>query len=159
LKKYYYGYNEFLEDIEKLSKMIADTETDTIVAIARGGLTPAHFIAEALNTHRLYVLNSIHYDDTEKLNTIEIFNIPDLSDAKEVVLVDDIIDSGDTVKEVLDILGKRYPGIKFKTASLFYKTSASIKPDFSIREADSWIDFMWTADTIPFGLNGLRSKK
>jgi len=158
LEKYYYGYEEFLSDIEKLSGMIADTDTDTIVAIARGGLTPAHFIAEALDTHRLYVLNSIHYEDTEKLDTIDVFNIPDLSDAKEVLVVDDIIDSGDTIVEVLDRLRREYPSVKFRTAALFYKKSASIQPDFSVKEADRWIDFLWTADTMAFGLNNLRSQ-
>ena len=70
---------------------------------------PGHFLAEALDTRRLFSINSIHYDDTTKLDTFDIFNIPDLKDAKKVVILDDIVDSGETMREILKLLGSKYP--------------------------------------------------
>jgi xanthine phosphoribosyltransferase len=103
-------------------------------------------MAQALNIRNLYSLNSIHYDEQTKLDTFNIFNIPNISHAKKVLIIDDIIDSGETMVEVLKILKEKFPNIEFKIATLFYKSSAIIKPDFSVREATEWIEFFWEVD-------------
>lgn len=59
-----------------------------------------HSLAVALKTRQLFALNSIHYDNTKKLDTIEIFNIPDLSKHKKILLIDDIVDSGESLAEI-----------------------------------------------------------
>ncbi len=66
-------------------------------------------MAQGLDTRRLFALNSIHYDNTKKLETLDIFNIPDLSDAKKVLLIDDIVDSGETLEAIGKKLQKLYP--------------------------------------------------
>jgi len=147
MDKYYYGYDEFIRDIRELTLKASEFNPDTLLAVARGGLMPGHFMAEAMDTHRLFVLNSIHYDDTEKLQTLDIFNIPDLSDAKRVLIIDDIADSGETLEEIMKHLRRLYPHIRFKIATLFYKPSSVIQPDYTVKKAESWIDFLWTADT------------
>jgi xanthine phosphoribosyltransferase len=91
----------------------------------------------------LYSINSIHYEETRKLDTINIFNIPDLSKAKRVVIVDDIIDSGETMIEIQRVLTAKYPEADFKIASVFYKEKALLRPDFAAREATEWIEFFW----------------
>jgi xanthine phosphoribosyltransferase len=48
--------------------------------------------------------------------------------------------------EVLNVLRQLYPTVIFKTASLFYKKSARIAPDWHVHEADKWIDFFWSVD-------------
>ncbi len=63
-----------------------------------------HSLAVALKTRQLFALNSIHYDDTKKLDTIEIFNIPDLSKHKKILLIDDIVDSGESLAEIKKVL-------------------------------------------------------
>jgi xanthine phosphoribosyltransferase len=35
---------------------------------------------------------------------------------------------------------------EFKLASLFYKKTALVQPDFTVKEAPHWIDFFWEAD-------------
>lgn len=146
MEHYYYGYDEFKKDCRQLTNKLKIYEPDTLVAISRGGLTLGHFLAEALGIRRLFTINSIHYDDTTKLDTFEIFNIPDLKDAKKVVILDDIIDSGETMHEILRILGPKYPDIEFKLGSIFYKKDALIKADFTLKEAKDWIDFFWVVD-------------
>ena len=39
---------------------------------------------------------------------------------KKVLIIDDIIDSGETMQEILIILNDKYPNIEFKIATLFY---------------------------------------
>jgi xanthine phosphoribosyltransferase len=146
LKKYYYSYNEFLEDIKILSKDIKKFNPQAIVAVARGGVSAAHFIANALDNRNLFTINSVHYNNQKKLDYIKVFNIPNLNGFKRILIVDDIIDSGDTIKEVLNRLKSNYKDIDFKVATLFYKKSAKFKPDYFAKEAKAWIDFFWEVD-------------
>ena len=139
----FYSYSEFQIDVNMLAKEIKVYEPDVILAIARGGMTLGHFLAEALEMRDLYSINSIHYEETRKLDTIDIFNMPDLSKAKKVVIVDDIIDSGETMIEIKKVLMKAYPDLDLKVASIYYKEKALVRPDFSAREATEWIEFFW----------------
>ena len=145
----YYSYEEFDKDIRDLAKKIDQNfKPDAFVAIARGGLTAGHFLATILKSRNIFALNSVHYDDTKKLNEVEIFNMPDLSSYKKVVLVDDMIDSGESMVEIYKVLTKKYPKIEFKIATLFFKERALIKPDFTVKEANEWIEFFWENDTF-----------
>jgi len=145
--RYYYDYNEFLVDTKALVGMI-DWEFDAIVAIARGGLTMGHFLGEYYDTRDVYGLNTIGYEDTQKLETTTLFNIPDLSKKARVLIVDDICDSGDTLQLITQTLTLLYPHCQVRTATLFYKTTASFKPDWSVKEATKWIDFFWSVDIV-----------
>lgn len=139
----FYSYDEFKVDVNKLAKEIKPYKPDVILAIARGGMTLGHFLSEALDMRDLYSINSIHYEETRKLDTINIFNIPDLSKAKNVVIVDDIIDSGETMIEIKKVLFAKYPHLDVKVASIFYKEKALVRPDFAARAATEWIEFFW----------------
>ncbi len=140
-----YSYETFLEDVRVLSKQIqAEFEPDVVLGIARGGATLAHFLAESFKIRDLFALNSIHYgDDNNKLDTIKVYNIPDLSEHTNILLADDIIDSGETLIEIKRVLLEKYPHINIKTVTLFYKEKALMKPDFTAKHADDWINFFW----------------
>lgn len=146
MKKVYYSYEECRDDCLELVPKIRDYNPDALIAIARGGLTLGHLLSEALETREIYSLNSIHYDGTKKLDTFEIFNIPDLSRKHKIVLVDDIVDSGESMVEIIKILKEKYPHCEFKIATIFYKPTALIQPDFSVKEAKDWIEFFWEKD-------------
>lgn len=148
MEKYYYSYEEFLGDAVALANKVKEFKPDTLLAVARGGLTLGHFMAQAMDTRRLFALNSIHYNKERKLDSLEIFNIPDLSSAKRVVVVDDIVDSGETLKGVLELLKKEYPNCEFKLATIFYKPTAIIEADYKIKEAHEWVDFFWEVDPL-----------
>ncbi len=146
MEKLYYSYDLFKEDTQKLVDSCRDYEPDILLAVARGGLTLAHLMAQALDMRNLYTLNSIHYEGELKLDTFNIFNIPDVSHAKRVLVIDDIVDSGETMQEILNILEKKFPNVEFKLATLFYKKTAVLQPDYTVKEANEWIDFFWEVD-------------
>ena len=145
MQKRYYSYDDFLEDTKVLTQKI-DWKFDAIIPVARGGLSLGHLLGEYYNMRAVYSLNTIGYDDTQKLENVKVFNIPELVEGKNILIVDDIVDSGDTMIEVLRVLGHRYPDITFRVASLFYKKSAKIAPDWYVQEAECWIDFFWSVD-------------
>ena len=140
----FYSYDEFAIDVKKMAKEIKDEfNPEVILAIARGGLTLGHSLAVALENRNLFTLNSIHYEDTNKLDTINIFNVPDLSDYKKILLVDDIIDSGESMVEIKRELLKSYPDVEIKIATVFYKQKALLLPEFKVKEAHDWVEFFW----------------
>lgn len=143
--KIYYPYDEFREDLKVLITKI-DQPFDAILGIARGGLSMAQMLGEYYDMREVYSINTIGYEDTHKNDSIEVFNIPELKDVKTVLIVDDIVDSGDTLVEVLAVLNGRYPNISFITASLFYKKTAKITPTWYVKEPKGWIEFFWSED-------------
>ncbi|MAC85019.1 MAG: nicotinate phosphoribosyltransferase [Arcobacter sp.] len=146
MEKLYYSYDLFKEDTQKLVNSCRDYEPDVLLAVARGGLTLAHLMAQAMDMRNLYTLNSVHYEGELKLDTFNVFNIPDVSHAKRVLIIDDIVDSGETMEEILKILKEKFPDVEFKLATLFYKKTAVLQPDYTVREATQWIDFFWEID-------------
>jgi xanthine phosphoribosyltransferase len=145
IKKIYYPYEEYKQDLKTLTQKI-DQTFDAILGIARGGLSMAHMLGEYYDLREVYAINTIGYDDTEKKDSVEVFNIPDLKSAKIVLLVDDIVDSGDTLVEDLKVLNEKYPTVAFLTASLFYKKTAKIAPTWYVKEPKGWIAFFWSED-------------
>jgi len=145
MNKIYYSYNEFQKDLKILIKKI-DKPFDTIIPIARGGLTISHLLGEYYNIREVYAMNTIGYNDTYKLDSVEIFNIPDLKKSQIALIVDDIVDSGDTLIAILKVLKERYPRVIFYSASIFYKKTAKITPTWYVKETHDWIDFFWTTD-------------
>lgn len=141
----YYPYQEFREDLKILVKKI-DFEFDAIIAVARGGMIIAQMIGEHFDIRDVFVINSIGYKGDKKLDSIKIFNIPNLDRSKNILIVDDIIDSGQTMKEILNILNKNHSKKVFKTASIFYKKEALYKPDFFVKYTTKWVDFFWSID-------------
>jgi len=145
MNKRYYPYQEFRDDLKLLTEKI-DVEFDTIVGIARGGLSMALMLGEYYDMRSVYSINTIGYQDTQKLDSVNVFNIPNLNNSKRVLIVDDIVDSGDTLIEVIEVLNQKYPQIEIITASIFYKTTAKIEPDYYAKETDEWIEFFWSVD-------------
>jgi len=145
MKKTYYPYEEFREDLKILTQKI-DKPFDVILGIARGGLCMAQMLGEFYDLREVYAINTMGYDGTVKRGGIEVFNIPRLKLGQRVLIVDDIVDSGDTLLEVLAVLEEQYSQLSFMTASLFYKKSARIEPDYWVKEATEWIEFFWSED-------------
>jgi len=134
-----YTFDEFKIDIKNLKLQ----KPDAIIAIARGGLTFAHHLSQKLDIRDVFSINAISYEGNKKVEDIKIFNIPNLDKYKNILIVDDISDSGDTFIKVLNILKNRYPEKTFKTISLFYKPTSKYKPDIYLHTANEWINFFW----------------
>ena len=140
----FYSYDEFARDVKDMARKVRDEfNPEAILAVARGGLTLGHSLATALENRNLFTLNSIHYEESKKLDTIEIFNIPDMSKFSKILLVDDIIDSGESMAEIKRTLFKIYPRLDVKIATIFYKPKALLLPEFKVKEADDWVEFFW----------------
>nr|WP_321267687.1 phosphoribosyltransferase family protein [uncultured Sulfurimonas sp.] len=142
----YYAYEDFRIDTKKLLLNVKEFKPQVIVGIARGGLTLSHAIAEGLDIREVQTIRTELYDKTTKRQNISIFGDCNFENISRVLVVDDIADSGDTLKAVMSHFASKHPNIEFCSATLFYKKSSVYEPTFWINEADDWIDFFWERD-------------
>jgi xanthine phosphoribosyltransferase len=140
-----YSYKELISDLKEMLPKLKSQKYDTILAVARGGMSMAHILGESLDIRDVYSVNAIGYDDTKKLDNVRIFNIPqELKNSKKVLIVDDISDSGDTLYSIDKLLLDKYEDIQFDTYTLFYKSSSRFEPTYYSKEAKEWIEFYWS---------------
>jgi len=144
----YYSYDAFKKDTQALVAQAKSFEPDVVVGIARGGVALAQMLAYGLNVRSLQTLQSELYDEDKKRDTIKIIENLHLEGKKKVLIADDIVDSGETLYEILHYLQAEYPECIFKTATLFYKPTAKVSADFRVQEATEWIEFFWERDYV-----------
>jgi len=148
----YYDFNQFKTDIPRLGSLCETFQPDTILAVARGGMTLAHALCMHLDVRNLQSIRCESYDGDEQRTAITIVGESTFSASKRILVVDDIVDSGQTLHVLLPLLQNNNPDIVFKTASLFTKSTALVQPDFSLYEATDWIDFFWERDFLKSNL-------
>jgi len=142
----YYSYENFKNDTNLLIKQVEEFNPQVIVAIARGGLTLAHAMAEGLNIRDVQSIRTELYDATNKRDTLSLFGTCSFKNNAKVLVVDDIADSGETLEAVMKNLQELHSNVDFQSATLFYKDSSIVEPNFWINEANDWIDFFWERD-------------
>lgn len=148
------------EQIEGLCKDVAhqvvqaELEVNMVVGLSRGGLIPATIIANILGVRRVgsYQLASYEHGIQGAIQDLEDKNhlVASIERAQNVLVVDDIVDSGST----LDYLRSRlWPqGCKIAYAALTckcHKAPEGSWPDFTgaqIHEP-TWVEFPWEPAT------------
>ena len=142
------SWNRVVRDTIKLSKSIIDSgfKPDIVVAIGRGGYVPARILCDYLLIRDLTSIKVEHWGsaatETEKA-VIKFRLCTDIKD-KSVLLVDDITDTGDTLRVSLKYL-KDFGPKTIKTAVLIHKTCSVIVPDYFISKIIKWhwVIFPW----------------
>src|SRR6187402_612177 len=103
-------WNDFGEGSRELARTVhrSGFEAEVVVAIARGGLLLAGAIAYALDVKSCGALNAEFYTGVDARLDEPIILAPFLDEVslkgKRVLLVDDVSDSGRTLKMVLGII-------------------------------------------------------
>lgn len=143
LQEVYRKSHELARDI-----MRAGTSFDIVIAIARGGMLPGRLICDFLNIGRLSSLQVRHYTGGgEQMEQAEILDLvrTDLK-GKNVLLIDDVNDSGKTLQAAVDHVHSFQPAI-LKTAVLHEKENDLFKTDFNGEKLKEWkwLVYQWAA--------------
>ena len=117
-------------------------EPDLLVAISRGGWIPGRVLSDLLENPNIATIKVEHYIDIYKTHAKpEITQpIPIEVKRKRILLVDDIADSGKSLKLVKEHLAEQ-GAADVKICALYYKPWSIVTPDFSARKTDAWICF------------------
>jgi len=135
--------------IDQLSNHIKDDKykPDSILAIARGGLVPGRLIADHLRLKSLYVMKVEFYTNEEKgargKEPKTTQECPEFKKGEKVLVVDDISDSGESLKHAVKALKEKNEGIEIKVAVLYRREETAYIPDYCIETEERWVIFPW----------------
>lgn len=151
--KKFINWDELLSLIKNSAKEIASAnkDIDTIVALSRGGLIPARIIAQELNIKHVYSFGINFYDRNDKLKKVpDIYQpLPESFWSSNILIIDDIIDSGNSIKHVCNYIQRRYCSDNNPLIyTIFYKSKQGLKPHFYSQEIkdDIWVIFPWESE-------------
>lgn len=125
---------------EKIAADCGDLEQATLVAVSRGGLVPTQMVAYKLNIRDVRVMKLISYNDAGEREEIKDISTDRLYDGGDVYFIDDLADSGATVKYIR----KKFPSSR--VCSLLMKDCCTEEPDICVRaglNGKSWLVFPW----------------
>lgn len=141
------SWNDIEEAADVLGTQITTSvfRPEILVGITLGGLIPLTLIAKQLKIQEVLTIHAHSYDKKEKKELI--IKYPPSADlrGKKVLLIDEIADTGDTLRAISKILTEEY-GAVLKTAVLVRKNSCTFATDFSAISTDEWIVFPWEKD-------------
>lgn len=144
MEKLYITWDEVSLWLNQISKKIPSTDSSSaIVGLSRGGLIPAVLFSHLNSISTFYSCGVKSYDGSNK-NTEIMFQYPDkhvLSKCKTVYVIDDICDTGGTLKFIKNYL---LP-INTVSITLVYRKNEAFKPDYYGIELldERWVVFPW----------------
>ncbi|NTV41498.1 MAG: hypothetical protein HGA61_04495 [Candidatus Moranbacteria bacterium] len=146
------SWDEIEKAIENLLVQIkkADYEVDYIIGIASGGIVPLGLLAKKLGIKNILTVTARSYvgEKQEQLNVTYLPEI-DLS-GKRILLVDELVDSGQTLKKITQVIIEKYRPEKLKTATLaINKKNCDFRPDFFAISSEDWMVFPWEKEDFP----------
>jgi hypoxanthine phosphoribosyltransferase len=119
---------------------------DIIIAIARGGYTPARILSDYLGVMDMTSFKVKHYRSLDKQPGARIEHplAADVS-GRRILLVDDVSDSGDTFDVAIDHINTCANPTEIRTAVLHHKIVSKYKPTYYTREVREWhwITYPW----------------
>ncbi|MGD0176377.1 MAG: phosphoribosyltransferase [Candidatus Bathyarchaeia archaeon] len=138
---------------DKIYEMIVDLalvirasgfKPDLIVGVSRGGWAPGRILSDLLENPHTANIKIEFYVGIEKTGRKPVVTQPISEDIskKNVLVVDDVADTGESLKLALDHVLEKGAG-KSMTATVYYKPHSKFKPDFFADTTSNWIIFPW----------------
>jgi len=163
--KLYISAQELLDDSFRLAHRIYDAgfRPNYIVGVWRGGTPVGIAVQELLKykgvpTDHIAIRTSSYTGIAEQSDEIRVhglhYIIENMNAEDSLLIVDDVFDSGRSVKAIIDAiktLSRRNTPETIKTATVYYKPSMAkvdMVPDFYIHETDQWLVFPHEIDGL-----------
>lgn len=144
IQYYSVNWNTYHDYARKLAATIRSRSIpiDQIVAIARGGLTFGHLLSDFLRipVATFTIQSFTDIQSQGKLSITEPLKSP--IKGKDILLVDDVADSGTTLKRAIFYLNGFKPN-RITTVTMFFKPRSTYRPNFFAKQVPNtkWIIF------------------
>ncbi len=144
------------EQVDALCRQLAakiDEPFDAIVCIMRGGAVPGAILANELDIELMLATKIVQTGqesgvagtDRAYVAAAGVELVP-LNDADlvglRVLVVDDVLDSGETAQLVLDTVRRRGAAV-VRLATLQVKSYSRFRPDWYVEEKTNWLFYPW----------------
>jgi hypoxanthine phosphoribosyltransferase len=147
-KHLYVSYDEYHNLIEKLAIRVHQSgwQFDTILCLARGGMRPGDILSRIFDKPLAIMSTSSYRAEAGTvqgaLDIARYITTPKGEIAGRVLRVDDLADSGHTLRAVVEQLRNNYkPITELRTAVIWTKGVSTFKADYSVDElpTNPWI--------------------
>jgi hypoxanthine phosphoribosyltransferase len=147
-KHLYVSYDEYHNLIEKLALKIHHSgwQFDTILCLARGGMRPGDILSRIFDVPLAIMSTSSYRAEAGTLqghlDIARYITTPKGEIAGRVLLVDDLADTGHTLKAVVDMLKTNYaPITELRSAVIWTKGLSAFQTDYSVEylPTNPWI--------------------
>ena len=159
-EKTFLNWENIQEDCKVLADKLSEQNFSCIIGIANGGMIPATLLAKYLKVDKLLSANLKSYQDDKPRDgahstkdVVKVISFPDwgeLKKEKKVLIVDDLSDTGLTLREIKqmdNIINQEREDKEdcWVYSTLYYKPKTVLAPDYTVREFnnDEWIVFPW----------------
>ncbi|MCE4599351.1 MAG: phosphoribosyltransferase [Desulfurococcales archaeon] len=145
------SWDEIVEWSRGLARKIEESSwiPDLVVAVSRGGFVPARLICDFMDINDLLAVQSQHWVEAALAAERAILKYPYIVDVKDkkILVVDDIVDTGDTLELAKTFIEREWKPSEVKTAALQWISSvAKFRPDYYYIEVKdwTWFQYPWT---------------
>jgi len=144
-KSKYFGTEDLIDSLNKIFEQIKNSNwtPEIIISINRGGCVPGIYLSHRLNLNHKVI--DIQFRDSNRPPDFKMVK-QKIKKFDNILLVDDINDSGKTLKTIYDLINAYSKNIY--NATLIYNQESNIKTDFYgkiIRRSKdkNWYVFPW----------------
>ena len=137
-------WHQLNKDVLELGRNIVESgfKPDLLVAVARGGWVIGRMLSDILGVKRAVGITISSYEDVGKRRggpvILQPLNIN--VEALRVLVVDDIVDTGATLKVAVDHVRSK-GAMEVKSAAPYVKPWSAFKPDYYVKVVDKWVVF------------------
>jgi hypoxanthine phosphoribosyltransferase len=146
VKYQYIDWNQIYDLCRKVYHQVRKTEfiPDVIVGVARGGWVPARILADFFVTSQTANVKVEFYQGIFETTETSHISQPVSGELrwKRVLLVDDISDTGDSLKAVIEHL-QRFKVAELRSVCLHVKPWTKPLPNFFVKSTEAWIIYPW----------------
>jgi hypoxanthine phosphoribosyltransferase len=142
------GWEQYYRLIERLAVIVHESgyPFDSLVCLARGGMRAGDVLSRVFELPLAILATSSYREDggtvAGKLDIADSITSTGGEPWGRVLLVDDLVDSGNTLERVAAHLRYRFPLIQeIRSAVLWYKASSTVAPDYFVErlQHNPWI--------------------
>lgn len=140
------------EEIERWAEIIVDKigdfKFDCVISVIRGGLVPSRIVADYLSIKDIFTLKTEHWGITATPDGKAAVTYPIVKDldGRSVLVVDDITDTGQSLRLALEATKQKNPTI-VRSATFLHIKKSEIVPDYFAEEITEenwkWFIFPW----------------
>ena len=152
MQKTYINWDDFHKDCESTAAQFINKEFDAIIALSRGGLVPARIMANIVKPKEFLVLGLKLYNEHTAGEEVQLYQ--DIESLREfdrhsnILIVDDISDSGKTLRFAFSHVFKKTGGAHIVSATPYIKPNTCYNPTAYSKcfPDDEWIVFPFEKD-------------